>query len=155
MNTNAKKLANDIKAFKTKDFGPCYWYVLFTMILGAYPNKIDTQNKEHKKIQKYFKHTFYGLRYTLPCSICRNSYYKFYKENDISNYMSSKLKLCYWLYLLKDKVNKKLLAQEKEIEKNGAKLPFKTKESPSFEEVIKCYYLKRANSCNNEIKKCI
>lgn len=155
MNNNAKKLANDIKAFKTKDFGPCYWYVLFTMILGAYPNKIDPNNKEHKKIQKYFKYTFYGLRYTLPCSICRESYYKFYKQNDISEYMSSKVKLCYWLYLLKDKVNKKLLAQENEIEKNGVKLPFKTQPSPSFEEIIKCYYNKRANSCNNEIKKCI
>ncbi len=151
----SSKLSNEIYAFKTIDFGPKYWYVLFTMILGSYPNKIESSNKQHKVIKKYFKYTFKGLMYTLPCSICRNSYKKFYKVNNINNYLDSKIKLAKWLYLLKDMVNKKLINQEKELLKQGKISNCKTSPSPPFNEVIKMYYLQRAGVCSKEYKKCM
>jgi len=142
----AELLSSDIKAFKSKEFGTKYWYVLFTMILGAYPNKLDNKNKEHLKIRKAFKSMMFNLRYTLPCSICRKSYIIFYRENKIENYLESKVKLAYWLYLLKDKVNRKLMKQ------SGVKLK---NTSPPFIKVIKDYYLQKANTCSKELKSCI
>lgn len=149
------KLTDKIFAFKTKDFGQKYWYVLFTMILGSYPNKFDTKDKNHMVIKKYFKYTLKGLMVTIPCSICRNSYKKFYKVNNIDDFMDSKIKLAKWLYMIKDMVNKKLIKQEKEVTKNNVKSNFKTKPSPSFENVIKYYYSQRAGVCSKIINKCI
>ena len=126
--SKAEELANDITAFKSKEFGSKYWYVLFTMVLGVYPNKIDESNSHHKKLRKIFKYLLFNLRYTLPCSICRISYSKFYSELDINKYLNSKIRLAYWLYLLKDKVNNKLIKQERILKKTVDK----TKQSPYF-----------------------
>lgn len=146
---NIKKF-NEIKAFKTKDFGEKYWYVLFTMVLGGtFPLKVDLNNKKHKEIIKYYKYTIKGLIYTLPCSICRESYNKFYYKNNINNFLTSKIKLAYWLYLLKDMVNKKLIKQELESGK------VQTKTSPSFKEVLQKYYNIKASGCSNKYKKCM
>ncbi len=148
--SKAQALANDISAFKSKEFGSKYWYVLFTMVLGVYPNKLDKNNSHHIKLRKIFKYLLYNLKYTLPCSICRMSYSKFYSELDINKYLDSKIRLAYWLYLLKDKVNNKLIKQERIIKK----LSDKTKPSPSFYSVIKCYYSLKANTCSKKTQRC-
>jgi hypothetical protein len=153
--SSARNYINNISAFKTKLFGPKYWYTLFTMVLGAYPVKIDSLNKEHLVVKKYFKSMLYGLRYTLPCSICRNSYASFYEQLNINKFLSSRYRLTYWLYLMKDKVNRKLLTQEREIKKSHTKVLFKTKPTPSFLAVVKHYYKERAMSCNSVYKRCM
>ena len=50
--------------------------------------------------------------YTLPCKYCRKSFKKFLKELPIDNHLDSRDSLTYWLYLIHDKVNKKLIKQE-------------------------------------------
>lgn len=148
MNKSTSNIVNSISAFKTKEFGKHYWYTLFTMILGgSFPQKVDLKNNEHKKIIKYYKYTLEGLMYTLPCSICRKSYINFYKKYDINKFLVSKIKLAYWLYLIKDLVNKKLIEQETELIKQGKLKEYITKPSPPFKNVIYHYYKSRANSC--------
>lgn len=154
--SNTLNKINNIKAFKTKEFGPCYWYVLFTMILGgSFPNKVNLNDNEHKKIVKYYKNTFIGLMYTLPCSLCRESYKQFLKINDINKFLTSKYKLAYWLYLMRDLVNKKLISQEQELISQGITPVFITSPSPSFNTVINQYYKKKANKCSLKYKKCM
>jgi len=162
---------NSIHAVSTKKFGPALWKSLFFMILGSYPLKINSQNKEHIKIKKAFINTFYYLKYTLPCSFCRASYKEFYKELPIEPYTNSKINMLYWLYLLKDKVNKKLIKQEldfytelytkyknkkitKEIYTKTSKNCFKTIPSPPFEEILK-ELIENRGACSKKMKKCI
>lgn len=162
---------NSIHAISTKKFGPPLWKSLFFMILGSYPSQINIQNKEHIKIKKAFINTFYYLRYTLPCSFCRNSYKQFYKELPIEPYTDSKVSMLYWLYLLKDKVNKKLIKQEldfytelytkyknkkitKEVYTKTSKSCFKTIPSPPFEEVLKDL-IEYKGKCSKIMKKCV
>lgn len=162
----------------TKEWGPHAWVFLFTSVHGAYPIKLNSSNKEHLKIKKHFKQLFYSLQYTMPCIYCRNSYKNFYKELPIEPYMKSRIHLMYWLYLMKDKVNKKLIAQEKEFythEKKRLKKQyydnkiskeeyynlvnkcknnnFKTSPSPPFIEVLENFEKMRAN-CSKKLKTC-
>ena len=156
IDTSIIEKINNIKAFKTKEFGPSYWYVLFTMVLGgSFPHKVNLNDKNHKKIVKYYKNTFIGLMYTLPCSLCRESYKSFLKINNIDKYLTSKYKLVYWLYLMRDLVNKKLISQEKDLISQGIKPLCITPSSPSFETVINQYYKKKANKCSIKCKKCL
>ena len=53
------------------------------------------------------------MQYTLPCVFCLESYRRFYKELDIEQYSGSRIDMLEWVYLMKDMVNKKLIAQEK------------------------------------------
>jgi hypothetical protein len=150
MNKTTSTMINIITAFKTKEFGHHYWYTLFTMILGgSFPQKVDFKNNEHKKIIKYYKYTLEGLIYTLPCSICRKSYIDFYKKYNINKFLGSKAKLAYWLYLIRDLVNKKLINQETKLIKQGKLKDYITKPSPSFKDVISHYYKTRAMSCKS------
>lgn len=162
---------NKIHAISTKKFGPVLWKSLFYMILGAYPKKINLENKEHVNIKCAFVKTFYYLKYTLPCSYCRQSYSQFYKELPIDKFTDSKVNMLYWLYLLKDKVNKKLIKQEleyynslyeqyknKKISKieynNTLKNCFKTTPSPPFKDILKKLIYDKA-ICSKQMKKCI
>ena len=98
----------------TKKWGPSGWYFLFSCIMGAYPSHLDIYNKDHRKIKKHFKNMFENLCYTMPCIFCRQSFKQFYKELPFENFMTARLQLMNWLYLIKDKVNKKLIKQEKQ-----------------------------------------
>lgn len=163
---------------KTKVWGPVGWDFLFSSIMGAYPFKIDKNNKEHLEIQRYFKHTLKGLQYTLPCVYCRESYKKFWKELPIEKYLKGRVELMYWLYLIKDKVNKKLIQQEEEeynetisyfkqmyysgkLTRNQYFLRvehykmecFKTKPSPPFQEILDFYESRRAG-CSQKANTC-
>lgn len=99
----------------TKHFGPQTWGFLFTSILGRYPVKIDKHNKEHIKIAKAYYNMLTNLTITLPCIYCRKSFTQFLKELPIKPFLKGRIQLFYWLYLMKDKVNKKLIHQETKL----------------------------------------
>jgi len=136
MNTYNK--INSIFAFRTRDWGPSYWFTLFTMILGSYPVKFDPNNIEHYNIKQAFIHTLEGLKYTMPCSLCRESYKQFYRELPIDKYTDSKINMALWLYKLKNKVNKKLGKPA----------------NVSFEKVLESYIQYSAKKCSVQRKKC-
>lgn len=163
---------------KTKEWGPASWKHLFVSIMGAYPVTIDISNKEHLRIRKSFYYQFYILQDTLPCIFCRRSYQQFFKELPIKSYMDTRLNLMYWLYLIKDKVNTKLIAQERECFENEKKKldkkfnskkitkkeyqktlkqiekdTFITKPSPPFSEILDYYESFRA-TCSAKAQTC-
>lgn len=169
---------NSLSGMKTREWGPSSWKHLFISIMGAYPVIIDKNNEEHKRIRKSFYYQFYILQDTLPCIFCRNSYKQFFKELPIKQYLNSRLDLMYWLYLMKDKVNTKLIGQEKECFENEKqklldklntkkitkkeykkkltkvqKETFITKPSPPFSEILDYYESFRAK-CSQKAKTC-
>lgn len=164
------KQVNSIGAITTKFYGPI-WFSLFIMIIGQYPVEMDWNNQEHVQVATTFYHTLTGLQYTLPCKFCRKSFSDFMKELNIKEFMDSRISMMLWLYLMKDKVNMKLLNQEREYletlstsYKKGKiskaqylrekKLCFNTVPSPPFEEILK-YYIKYRATCSAKIKKCV
>jgi len=129
INSNKYKSSNGLI---TSEWGPSAWDYLFSSIMGAYPHKIDINNYEHVQVQNEFKNLFSSLRYTLPCPTCQESYRIYWKEIPIDNYLNNRITLMHWLYLIKDKVNKKLICQEEElfkIEKLKIKKIYTTKDS--------------------------
>ena len=162
----------------TKKWGPSGWYFLFSCILGTYPIKIDNDNKEHIIIKKHFKNMIQSLQYTMPCIFCRKSFKQFYKELPIDSFLIGRFEFAYWLYLIRDKVNQKLIKQENEHylnEKNKLKSAYYsrkltkkdyynqlenikkniiiTKKSPPFEDILQKYETIRSQ-CNKKIKTC-
>lgn len=167
-----------LAGMKTTFWGPNAWNFLFCSILGSYPEKLDNKNKNHIKIKKEFKNLFNSLCFVMPCIFCRESYKVFIKELPIDEHMSGRIDLCFWLYKLKDKVNKKLIKQENECfinehdkllkklkEKKINKTQYKclydklkkdilvTKRSPKFIDVLNKYENYRAG-CNSKTKTC-
>jgi len=162
----------------TKHFGPQAWGFLFTSILGHYPVKIVKKNKEHKKIVLAYYYMLTNLHITLPCIFCRKSFKQFLKQLPIKPFLNGRIELFYWLYLMKDKVNKKLIKQEKKLyQSEKTKLKklyfaqkiskkmyleqkdnlknniFKTIPTPPFEDVLKQYEKIRA-TCIKKLKSC-
>jgi hypothetical protein len=158
----------------TSHWGPACWKFLFISIMGRYPVKINKRNKEHLVIQKEFKHLLTSLQHILPCMFCRNSFKDFLKKLPIKNYIGSRLELMYWLYLMKDLVNKKLIDQEllcynnekkklKKILSNTEylieklrlkKKTFVTKPTPAFDKVLDYFESFRA-VCSKKSLSCI
>lgn len=161
----------------TRHWGPKGWYFLFSCIM-SYPIKIDKGNPEHRIIRKHFKNMLLSLSYTMPCIFCRNSYRQFVKELPINPFLKGRIRLMAWLYLIRDKVNKKLIKQENECyDKEFALLTeklqngeissrefnniielkkqeiFITKPSPSFKSVLDMYESIRAD-CLPSSKTC-
>lgn len=95
----------------TKSWGPGLWRALDAIAFN-YPIKINKRSKKHKELQKNYYMFFTSLQYMLPCKYCRISYKKFIKELPIDDFLDSRAKLTYWLYLIHDKVNQKLINQE-------------------------------------------
>ena len=152
------------------------WDALFISILGRYPIKITT--KEDILIKNTFKNTLIGLKDILPCIFCRNSFKGFLDELPIEPYLVGRIELMYWLYLMKDKVNQKLIYQENKCyneEKSKLKAMvynkeiseqeyykkvkefkqdnFETIPTPPFQEVLDKYENQRA-VCDKKAKKC-
>jgi hypothetical protein len=138
----------------TKFWGPAAWRFLFSSVMGGYPPILDKRKKEHKKIEKEYISMFRSLRYTLACGFCRTSYTQFIKELPITDFTGSRIEMMYWLYLVRDRVNKKLINQEieeykKAVDKlkNPTKSELKrlkreiliTEPSPSFKSVLNFY----------------
>lgn len=133
----------------TSAWGPSLWKSLFITV-GNYPIKIDETNRLHVAKKRYYKDFLSSLQHILPCKYCRRSYRLFLKELPMKNYLSGRRELMYWLYLIKDKVNKKLIAQERKFpHKDG----FRTTPSPPFEDVCKYYEQFRAG-CSEKTKTC-
>jgi hypothetical protein len=147
--------------------------------MGGYPPRIDTGNKEHQAIRRHFKNMFMSLGYTMPCIFCRESYRDFYKELPIEAFLGGRIDLMRWLYKMRDKVNRKLIRQEKvcyDTEKKRLKRLFHnnqitnndyyaavskakneilvTQSSPPFQQVLDKYESLRA-VCSDRAKKCI
>jgi hypothetical protein len=114
----------------------------------------------------------------MPCIFCRESFKKFSKELPIDKFMSGRIELMRWLYEIRNKVNKKLIDQEKKCyndEKRRLKKlyhnnslsssdyydqlqKFKEKTlitniSPPFEEILDKYESIRA-VCSKKSKTC-
>jgi hypothetical protein len=166
--SNSNKFSSPL-GFSTRKWGPSMWESLFSTIMGAYPYKIEENNKQHIQIKNEFKKLFSSLQYTLPCCVCQVSYRNYWLELPIDDYLSGRIKLMEWLYKIKDKVNKKLIAQETEkfkaekirinniykkkditranydklIDKLKDKILY-TQKSPSFQSVLNYYESKRA-----------
>ena len=177
---NYEKYSNMTMGSASSIWGPALWISLFTCIMGRYPYKIDKNNIEHIKIRNAFKFTLLNLSNTMPCIFCRNSFKVFVKELPISNFLVGRIELMYWLYKIKDKVNKKLICQERicynDEKKRLKKLYYKkdgtlnaeeyykkvelfkknvflTVSSPPFEDVLDKYESYRA-VCNKKAKIC-
>lgn len=159
-------------------WGPTGWKFLFTSILGSYPIKIDKSNIKHIDIKNGFRSMFFNLKYILPCVYCRESYDIFYKKIDIEEFLSGRIELMYWLYLIKDQINRKLIKQES-VEYNTLKKNLKqdfynkkisekeyynqivekkpqikkTKSSPDFIEVLEMFEKCRADCSNKKTCK--
>lgn len=169
---------NSSSGMSTVKWGPAFWNALFISIMGRYPVKINETIVDHLETKKAFKNMLCSLQRILPCIFCRNSLKKFVKELPIDEFLIGRIELMFWLYQIKDKVNKKLLCQEKicyNDEKKRLKEAFYSKEiteseyyskvkqfkndtfvtipSPPFQEVLDHYESFRAN-CDNRAKKC-
>lgn len=162
----------------TVKWGKSGWDFLFISILAGYPEKINSYNKDHLVTQSSFKEIFKALQFTLPCVYCRESYIDFFKKIKIDKFLVGRMELMYWLYLIKDAVNKKLIIQELDCcktEKNRLKSLYKKGEmtfndyrfeyekfkidtlitisSPSFKDVLDKYEMYRS-TCSKKAKKC-
>lgn len=162
----------------TKKWGPHAWYFLFSTIMGAYPVKFDRLNTEHIQTKEHFLNLFKSLGFVMPCVFCRQSFKQFAGELPIEPFTESRIGMMKWLYLMKDKVNRKLIQQEKDCyntEKKRLKLlyfkgqlrkdeyydqiaafkekTFATVPSPPFETVLRQYESIRA-VCSQKSKTC-
>ena len=100
---------SEYTAVRTHVWGPPAWFFLHSMAM-AYPKKINIQNPEHVKIRNSMFSFLSNLGNVLPCNVCSVSYNGYIKEPDfeISKYLVSRAKLCYFIYLIHERVNKKL-----------------------------------------------
>lgn len=162
----------------TRQWGPSGWEFLFSCIMGGYPPVIEAGNPEHVEVKHHFKKMFVSLGYTMPCIFCRQSYQLFCKELPIDAFLSGRLELMSWLYLIRDKVNRKLMKQERECyidEKRRLQRDLSqrviskemyyaektalrrktlfTRPSPPFKEVLDTYESMRA-TCSTKTKTC-
>ncbi len=121
-------------------WGPGAWTYLHTITFNYPVNKPTNKDKNN------MKHFFKSVGDTLPCKYCRASYKVFAKELPIENYLNSRKNLTKWLYLIHNKVNKKLKDQD-----------LLHKSDPSFGSISRHYETFRAkcsnNTCRTKIKK--
>ena len=93
-------------------FGPPFWTVL-EAISGAAPEILSSEDKAR------YVRLFNVVAESLPCGACRKSFAVFQQELPLEDYYDTRDGLLYFLYLLHDKVNRKL-----------------GKQSPPFEEML-------------------
>lgn len=89
---------------QTRVWGPAGW-VFLHCIAQNYPTEPSTKQK--KEYLDFFK----CVGNVLPCRYCRESYQQFIKEKDTQlniTVMENRTTFSKWLYLVHDKVNKKL-----------------------------------------------
>ncbi len=158
-------MTNSNNGIRPSFWGSCAWEFLFSAIAGAYPVKIDPDNKQHIKTMRQFIAMLHSLEHTIPCVWCRHSFGTYLKELPIIEYTSTRRRMMRWLYVIHDKVNKKLIKQEyDQLKKAVAELSSKkltkvqlrakvaalrarickTKPSPSFASVLAYYEAQRA-----------
>ena len=114
----------------TKKWGPPGW-VFMHSIAENYDPTIHNA--------KIFKRFFTDIGDVLPCVHCRESYQKFIKELPIDPYLKTAGGLGQWLYLIHNKVNKKLRDQGYPIAPD-----------PDFEKISQKYQNFKVNNCQNQ-----
>ena len=123
----------------TKVWGPGCWLFL-GCVVAAYPEKINMKNSEDVTRMKHTLNFFKEFPHVLPCKYCRESFIKFSKELPITDYLKSRKDLCYWLYTMHNKVNKKLNIPKSQI--------------PSFDKICQKFEQYRAQ-CNIDKTGCV
>lgn len=86
---------------QANEWGPSAWKYFHTVTF-AYPQDPDENSK------KNYKDFFNNLKYTLPCSHCRDYYTNIFNYINIDPYLDSRDGLTYWLFIVHNLVNKKL-----------------------------------------------
>ena len=155
---------------QTRAWGPPLWKTSFIMCRN-YPDKINEKNQRHRGLKNHYRTYFVNLQYILPCKYCRMSYKRLIREIPIDKYLNSRTDITYWLYLLKDKINKKLIKQEKallrreisklnnpskdQIQKLEKKILY-TIPSPPFSNICKEYeqYRAKCGKAKGKIESC-
>lgn len=145
LNKDQRKYFISNSGLSTKKWGPSGWNFLYSCIMGGYPIKIDENNKEHVNIKNHFINMFENLGYVMPCIFCRESFKDFYKKIPIQPYLIGRLELMYWLYLINDNVNQKLIKQERKCYKKEKKKLLKQLDN---NEINQEYF----NNCIKELK---
>lgn len=135
-----------------KVWGPKMWKQMFT-VAARYPKTYPTSTRKNEAY-KYYKNL------KLPCIQCQQSYTLFWNQVPIEDYLSSRKLLIEWVYIIKDKVNKKLTMQEKNneakytqqclsedptrvdfcVEYGRTKQTFHTTPSPPLNTILNRYY---------------
>lgn len=111
----------------TKDWGPKMWYTLHTIAYN-YPVEPTDENKTN------YKNFYESLQVMLPCKYCRESWRVFLNELPIDRFLHSRSAMTFWIYLMHNKVNKKLRDQGNKIAPD-----------PPYEEICKKYENIRAD----------
>lgn len=107
----------------TRFFGPSGWQLMHSIA--------STFSRKHAN---YYRHFFEAIPYILPCRFCRESSQQFVKELPTIP-VDTREAIEEWVYKLHDKVNDKLLRQEKAGEITGVVV----EPSPSLEQVRQLY----------------
>ena len=111
---------------QTNKWGPPGWTFLHYTTFG-YP---ETPSKD--EIQGY-KAFYTGLKYALPCGICRKSFGLFLETIPIDDYLADRHGVVFWFWAVHNLVNCK---NHKAVQ-------------PSLEEVVHFYFGQRAQGCGN------
>ena len=82
-------------------WGPTVWKSMH-MIAAAYPEKPTRSEAMH------YKSFFSTIGFVLPCLTCARSYRLFLRQHPLKNFLASKKSLMYWVYLMHNRVNRKL-----------------------------------------------
>ena len=119
----------------TASWGPDGWKLLHSIAYCYTYKKNENENHNDKNIKRFFM----SIKHLLPCIYCRRSYSKYMKELPIDDYLknkNNKKNLFYHLYLIHNKVNKKLQEQG-----------YNDKPDPSYRYVTSLYrsFVKKIN----------
>lgn len=149
---------------QSSKFG-CIWDSMFLCAMGYHLNKTPCKIKNPQ-----YKLFFESFGNVLPCLFCRDSYKIFFNDPEfkIDDYFTQKWGLVRYVYDLKEKVNNKLRSQEtkklkeeyNKLDKNDPAFWEKirqlshntcyTKNTPSYDDVLKNLLNQRANCSNKE-----
>ena len=135
-----KEKLGDDTGMQTRVWGPTGWLFLHS-IAQNYPWKPTSEQMTH------YLGFFKLVGDVLPCRYCRESYQKFINEPDTKlemNTMKSRVSLVKWLYLIHNKINKKLGIEDvptlKQVWNKYESFRSKCTKSPEIVQKIKnCY----------------
>ena len=115
----------------TKQWGGPGWSYLHTTAQNYDPKKHNPED---------YRKFFHSVGKTLPCIHCRKSYQQFVKELPIEPFLKKAKGAAKWLYLIHNKVNKKLRDQGQNVAPD-----------PTFKEVYDKYERFRVKNCDTGI----
>jgi len=138
-------MKKDAPGVKSKHFG-CFWKSMF-MVAVNYPN--NPKSIAGKKHIKCMKRYIAATCASIPCKFCQE-YCQNVLAKEVPLQFTSRRALMFSLYVWKDMVNRKLMAQERQMPKHLRI----TKRSPPFH-VIYNRYIKMEAKCDPKVGKCL